>query len=244
MIKNTTEDKILMIPVDGFDIDNYKKFIKPLKKEKTRDWFSRDFYRCLPLTIGNQQGFAITSPYKFGFYWNGGDDPNDLKIFMSDLDKELSSKEGFKIESHFGHGIITVFLPIIFKTPEGISLMTISPPNFVMPNLTAMTGVIECDNLRTIFTFNLKVNLPDINVSVDKNTPIAGFIAIKRYFQENFSLEPANNYFEKELIEKESELQKKFTEFRSKKSKTNDPFDRLYMNGIDFENNIFKDHQK
>jgi len=57
LIKNTTEDKILMIPVDGFDINKYTKFIKPLKKEKTRDWFSRDFYRCLPLTIGIQQGF-------------------------------------------------------------------------------------------------------------------------------------------------------------------------------------------
>ena len=42
------------------------------KPNKKRDWFDPHFYRCLPLTIGNQYGFMISLEYDVTFEWNGG----------------------------------------------------------------------------------------------------------------------------------------------------------------------------
>ena len=54
------------------------------KSDKKRDWFSPHFYRCLPLTIGNQYGFTVSSEFDIGFEWNGQDGNEDTKIYVDD----------------------------------------------------------------------------------------------------------------------------------------------------------------
>ena len=48
------------------------------KSPKKRDWFTPHFYKCLPLTIGNQYGFVIKSEFDFSFVWNGQDSPESI----------------------------------------------------------------------------------------------------------------------------------------------------------------------
>ena len=48
------------------------------KPDKKRDWFSSHFYRCLPLTIGNQYGFTVSSEFDITFEWNGGDSKESI----------------------------------------------------------------------------------------------------------------------------------------------------------------------
>ena len=110
-----------------------------------------------------------------------------VKIFFNETEKELNKKHP-RIDSHFGEGIITIGTPFILRTPPGINIMTINPPNYIIPNITVMTGVIETDNLRRNFTFNLKIQMPNIRVTVPAGTPLAGFIPIPRYFADNFEL--------------------------------------------------------
>lgn len=236
---------IAVIPTGDFDLKELNTFIKPLKGEKKRDWFTPHFYRCLPLTIGNQQGFSIYSPFSFSFYWNGGNKKEDITFMFKDEDIEkYEGKTHFRIDSHFGHGIITLSLPVIFRTPPGVNLMTIAPPNFPLPNISPMTGVVEADNLRTIFTLNLKINMADITVTIDKGTPLAAFIPVPRYYAENFDLVSAYDLFDKDLVKEEIDLQTKYSAFRKEKEQTDIPFDKMYINGLDFYGNKFQDHQK
>ena len=58
------ENTIVVVPHFKNDT-SYLDVIQPLKGEAKRDWFDQAFYYCLPLTIGNQYGFAIKSLRSF-----------------------------------------------------------------------------------------------------------------------------------------------------------------------------------
>jgi hypothetical protein len=210
------------------------------KPSKKRDWFTPHFYRCLPLSIGNQYGFVISSEYDIEFVWDGGIDPDSIKFFFNEDTEGLFPR----IESHFGSGIITVNPPFTLRTPPGVNLITINPPNFIIPNVTVMTGVIETDNLRRNFTFNLKVQIPNIKVKIPKGMPIAAFMPIPRYFGDKFNLEFAKDVFSKEIIAEEEKavhdanIHREKVEYISKNS-----VGKHYMRGIDIYKNKFKDHQ-
>ena len=70
------------------------------KSPKKRDWFTPHFYRCLPLTIGNQYGFIIKSEFDFSFIWDGGSSTDSVKLFFNETEKELDKKHP-RIDSHF-----------------------------------------------------------------------------------------------------------------------------------------------
>lgn len=209
--------------------------------EKKRDWFNPHFYRCLPLAIGNQYGFTIASEFGFSFYWNGGDKKEDLILEYEDKEGRFSPS----ISSHFGSGIITINTPFFIRTPPGVNIMTINPPNHVIPNITPMTGVVETDNLRRNFTFNLKVQIPDIKVYVPPMTPIAGFIPIPRYYSDQFELKFADELFDQSIIDEEINADKAASEYRKNIEPTlKSGVSKHYLMGQDVFGNKFEDHQK
>ena len=162
------ENKIAIITtnfekdLEPFSFESLSEIIQPLNKFNKRDWFAKNFYQCLPLTIGNMQGFVISLPFEIDVFWNGGQKAEDLLFNFYEDEKKFVNKSHVKVYSHFGHGIFTVSPPFIMKTPPKVNLMTISPPNFLLPGLTPMCGVVETDNLRYTFTFNIKVNLENV----------------------------------------------------------------------------------
>ena len=224
----------------------YKRVLNIVKKpDKKRDWFHSHFYRCLPLTIGNQYGFTISSEFDIAFEWNGGNSHEDVQIFVGENLIKSNDIKYPNISSHFGHGIITIDPPFFFRTPPGVNLMTINPPNFVIPNVTHMTGVIETDNLRRTFTFNLKIQIPNIRTVIPAGHPIAAFIPIPRYYCDKFNLEFAENLFSKEIIEEETKAGKDAGKYRDEVEPTlKNNVGKHYMQGKDVYGNIFKDHQK
>jgi hypothetical protein len=213
---------------------------KPVKK---RDWFTPHFYRCLPLTIGNQYGFIIKSEFDFSFIWNGKDDNEAITFYFNEDMGSLNNKSP-RIESHFGKGIITINTPFSLRTPPGINLMTINPPNYILPNITVMTGVIEADNLRRNFTFNLKIQIPDIQVFVPAGSPLAAFIPIPRNFADSFELKYAEDIFSEEIINEEIQSEIDFNTHRNEVETTlKNNVGKFYMKGEDIYGNKFPDHQ-
>lgn len=211
------------------------------KPDKKRDWFSSHFYRCLPLTIGNQHGFTVSSEFEISFEWNGGDSPEDLKIYLNEVDNMKCPN----ISTHFGHGIITINTPYFFRTPPGVNLITMNPPNYIIPNVTVMTGVVETDNLRRNFTFNLKVQMPNIRVTVPAGYPLAAFMPIPRYYSDKFNLDFAENLFSKEIIDEEIKSGRAAGKYRDEvEPNLKNGVGKHYMQGKDVYGNKFKDHQK
>jgi hypothetical protein len=244
---NNIPDKTIAIFPNPFDHFKYDKDQLPNiieKSPKKRDWFLPHFYRCLPLTIGNQYGFVVKNEFPFTFIWDGKEWKEGLKIHFDKNNKEFN-KNGIKIESHFGSGIITISTPFTLRTPPGVNLMTITPPNYVVPNITVMTGVVETDNLRRNFTFNLKVQMPDIEITIPAGTPLAAFIPIPRYFADEFELKFAEDIFDEDLVVEEMQAEYDAGIHRKEVEKTlPNKVGRIYFMGKDIYGNDFQDHQK
>lgn len=234
-----------VIPSEGvkaFNLKDVGLFLNPLNLNHKRDWFSPNFYRCLPLAIGNMQGFVFSIPYGFDVLWNGGGSPEDISIGYHDDGHTYVDTNFIYPSSEFGHGVLTIHYPVILKTPPMVNLMTIAPPNYPLPGMSPMTGVVESDNLRFSFTLNLKIDIPNTIIRVIPNTPLVGIIPIPRYFCDAFELKNAYDIFDKEVIEEEKAVVKEHSEKRKKNNMDNTK-DGLYYKGVDVRGNKFKDHQ-
>ena len=228
----------------GEKFDLYSKHLK--KPDKKRDWFTPHFYHCLPLVLGNQQGFIVTSNYSFDVIWNGGDKPEDMEI-------EYHYPEGFDYNTlniiepsrTFGNGILTILVPYSLRTPPGVNILTINPPNYIIKNATVLTGYVETDNLRHQFTFNLKIHEPNVVTRFEAGTPLSAFIPIPRYFSDEFEIKNARDIFSHEIVEEELDAFDKHQYDRFYQIHTPDSKpDRKYFSGIDPFGNKFLDHQK
>ena len=183
------------------------------------------------------------SEHDFEFVWNGGPKVESLSIKVGEEYKKNRLQPG--IFSHFGDGVITVTLPFSLRTPPGVNLMTINPPNYIIPNLTVMTGVVECDNVRRDFTFNMRVQIPGINVQITKGTPIAAFIPIPRYYADSFELKHADEVFDEQTISEEINARTDANTYRSVVEGTMPGrVGKDYLMGRDVYGNKFTDHQK
>jgi hypothetical protein len=139
----------------SFSVKDVEKFLRPLNTSHTREWFTPHFYRCLPLSVANMQGFIFSVPFEFEVIWNGHNGTDGVQIKY-----ERTKDEDYLVDirSEFGNGIFTIHFPLVLRTPEGINLMTIAPPNYPTPGLSPLSGFIECDNLQFTFTLNFKVD--------------------------------------------------------------------------------------
>ena len=242
---NNVPDNTIAIFADRFDVpiahDRIKNMVS--KTSKTRDWFIPHFYRCLPLVIGNQYGFVLKAEFDFSVEWDGGEGTNAIKIYFNNTEEEISNVYP-RLESRFGQGILTINPPFSLRTPPGVNLMTINPPNEILPNITVMTGVVESDNLRRNFTFNIKLQMPNQRVFFPAGTSLAAFLPIPRYFGDQFELKMAEDVFNESVIVEELIAAQDAYEYRNTVEPTlPNRVGRSYFRGEDVYGNKFPDHQ-
>jgi hypothetical protein len=216
---------------------NFYDIMQPLAGDQSRDWFTEKMYHVLPLIIGNQMGFAIKSNIDLTLFW-----PGKEKQVMIETNGKQRENADLDIQNYYNtlnSGILSVRNKMIIRTSPGINLMTIQPPNFFIDGVVAMTSIIESDNLRSSFSFNLKVTRPLTKIEIKKGDFLAAFIPVKRYFIDSFKLVDGLNMLD------ESTLELEWASANKMKSEVADgkEHDRYY-NGI-FPNDLpFPDHQK
>jgi len=236
------ENKILIVPSHPNKPTYHEHIIEPLIGNPKRDWFNSHFYYCLPLLIGNQHGFVIKSTRDFEITWDGSNDK------IKDLNINFLNNDNYQMQNFndgFSTGILTIQNHFALKTPPGINLMTIQPPNMFIPGTVAMTGVIETDQIRRDFTFNLKVTIPNMTIRINKGDPLGAFIPVPRYFVDNFTIEHASEYFDENILQNEhNDLQElsrqRATDDREKPHESG----RKYFNGEHAFGQPYSDHQK
>jgi hypothetical protein len=233
------EKSIAVVFNAGIDKNKAFELMAPLRGGLKREWFNPHFYYCLPLTMGNQYGFIFTAEYDFEAVWDGSSGPEGVSI------QRGPGAQMQIISAHFGEGIVTIQNPWHFRTAPGINLMTITPPNMPQHGIHHMTGVIEADNLRRDFTFNIKLTEPGVKVSFKKGDPVGAFIPIQRYYVDDFKLVDAATIFTEAEISEEWAVGREFGLARQTVD-TSKPHQagRLYFKGEDSRGNKFPDHQK
>lgn len=236
-------DNILLCLTEH-DVHNtdVKEIIEDLKTHRKRDWMSQHAYFCLPLTMGNQHGFVIKSFYDFELFWDGGNDPKNLQLKLSD---DYVSYGNQIISSHFGLGIVTIQNRFALRTAENINLIVFNPPNYFIDGLQSLTAVVETDNLRRDFTFNLKMTRINEWVKIKKGQPLAAVLPYPRRFIDNFEIKLATDIVDPEILNEERRTAQYFARERTEvDSKFPGGNGYRYMDGEDVYGITFKDHQK
>lgn len=158
--------------------------IVPLQLQ--RDWMDqtrgKDAYKCLPLNIANQYGWAVVSPADFSVSWFGGNDEASVEVFSQD--KNFVDQ---MVISHFGEGTFTIQLDFIIKTPENYSTYIRGIPNKLYNVLKPLDAIVETDWLPYPFTYNFKF-IEEGVVDFKKGEPLMCFFPIERNSVENFKI--------------------------------------------------------
>lgn len=234
------KDTLLVITENDYFNDLPEKLIEDLKGNKKRDWFHDHAYFCLPLSIGNQHGFIIKAAYDFQVFWDGGKNPSNV-IVQTAYDKQHLQK----ISSHFGMGTVTIQNRWQYRTSEGVNLLIFNPPNYYIDGIIHMTAMVETDNLRRDFTFNLKITRPNTWIEIKEGTPIGCVLPYPRHYFDNFKIKLAQDVISKDIIEEERRTANYAGIERSQiDSKYKGGNGYRYMNGEDIYGCPFKDHQK
>jgi hypothetical protein len=245
MIK-VPDDRILALPYDDHYAGLQDEVFVPLRGRHKRDWFSKHAYLCLPLVIGNQYGFAVKSLFRATLLWNGGSEPKDTTITVHNTD-EAEAFGGLQLlASQFGLGIVTVQTAFALRTPPEINLMTLQPPNQFIDGLQNLTGVIEADNLRRDFTFNLKITRPDHPVEIKVGDLLSAVMPIPRGFVERFELIDAYEALSPDTVALEQQTARDFGREREEvDAKNKRGVGRRYFKGEDVYGQRFEhSHQQ
>jgi hypothetical protein len=238
------ENTIAAIPYDDYVSNNADNIFHSLSGEVKRDWFSKHAYHCLPLVIGNQYGFVVKSLYDFIVNWDGGEGKDSVTVMMLTQNIDPGMERLQSIKSHFGMGTFTVQTGYSLRTPPGINLLVSSPPNKFIDGIAYMSAVIETDNLRRDFTFNLKITRPNHSIRINRGDWIGYFIPYPRHFVDKFTIVESDSILTQEQIKQEQQCGEEFAKERTgpdqlKKNKNG----RLYRKGVDVYGNKFVDHQ-
>jgi hypothetical protein len=174
-----------------------------------RDWMdeSRDkfAYKCIPLNIANQYGYAVLCPADFTLDWWGG-------VAEKDVDFHVTSKEEYikdHLHSYFGGGTFTIHVDFIIRTPEGFSTYIRGVPNETRQGIKPLDAIVETDWLSYTFTYNFLLTEPG-SYSFKKGEPLFVFFPIERSTVEKFELEESR-------IEEDPELLEDFEDYHRKR---------------------------
>lgn len=226
----------------------YEVYPQPLTlraAQRRRQWMDdtpdRFAYRCLPLAIVNQMGWELLCPASFTATWNGGPGKADIEIAFHDRSSNL-------VSSHFGNGVLTFTIGLLFRTPPGHNLWVKGPANAPKDGATALEALVETDWAVATFTMNWKLTRADHPVNFEQDEPICTILPYPRSYLGEFDPEiraiednpPLQQQFQawsRSRAEFIAELRKPGSSAQQQK------WQRDYMQGKDQRDEVFSEHQ-
>jgi hypothetical protein len=152
--------------------------------------------RCLPMLIANQSGWELRNRCGFTATWSGQQGDVDVVIRP---DKRDTGQ--FLPSSHFGNGILTWHLPLLFRTPPGYNLLVRGPANYPKDAVCPLEGVVETDWASASFSMSWKFTRKLMPVRFEIDEPICLIVPQRRAELEEFAPELRS-------IESDEELQR------------------------------------
>ena len=140
--------------------------------------------RCLPMLIANQSGWELRNRCGFTATWFGQQGDVDVMIRP---DKRDTGQ--FLPSSHFGHGILTWHLPMLFRTPPGYNLLVRGPANYPKDAVCPLEGIVETDWASASFSMSWKFTRKLMPVRFEVDEPICMIVPQRRAELEDFAPE-------------------------------------------------------
>jgi len=130
--------------------------------------------RCLPLRVANQAGWHVLNNTKFEVEWNGKPEVDAVKITF------LDGRPSRLVKSNFGFGILTWYLPYLFRTSPGYNLLVRGPANMPKDGISSIEGLVETDWVNGTFSVNWKITRPFMKIRFEIDDPICMLVPQRR----------------------------------------------------------------
>jgi hypothetical protein len=153
--------------------------------------------RCLPMLIANQSGWELHNRCGFTATWVGDGHGADVMIKA-----DTRGTDQFLPVSHFGSGILTWHLPMLFRTPPGYNLLVRGPANRPKDAIFPLEGVVETDWASASFSMSWKLTRKLMPVRFEVDEPFCMIVPQARAGLEEFAPEVRR-------IESDEDLQRK-----------------------------------
>ena len=140
--------------------------------------------RCLPMLIANQSGWELRNRCAFTATWIGQENGVDVDIAPDKRDTDQ-----FMPVSHFGNGILTWHLPMLFRTPAGYNLLVRGPANHPKDAVSPLEGLVETDWASASFSMSWKLTRKLMPVRFEVDEPFCMIIPQRRAELEEFAPE-------------------------------------------------------
>ena len=140
--------------------------------------------RCLPMLIANQSGWELRNRCGFTATWFGQQGEVDVMIRPDNRDTGQ-----FLPSSHFGNGILTWHLPLLFRTPPGYNLLVRGPANYPKDAVCPLEGMVETDWASASFSMSWKLTRKMMPVRFEVDEPICMIVPQRRGDLEEFAPE-------------------------------------------------------
>src|ERR1700743_3347049 len=190
-------------PLIGFVTRDDAPQISPAPVSRT--WMSetREGWptRCLPMLMANQSGWELRNPSAFTAMWMGQADDMHVKITP-----DRREPGQYLPLSHFGNGILTWKLPLLFRTPPGYNLLVRGPANYPKDAVCPLEGIVETDWASASFSMNWKFTRKLMPVRFEVDEPICMIVPQRRAELEDFAPELRQ-------IDSDEDLQRKHKAF-------------------------------
>lgn len=136
----------------------------------TREWMDavpqKYVYRCIPLIAANTMGWELLNPVDAVAVWSGGPMNTDVQIRQAKPDK-------FGAVSHFGAGVVTFYVPFLFRTSPELGLLVTGPANQDGANAVPLDAFVRTDWLPFPFTMNWRLTRAREEARFSAGDPIA-----------------------------------------------------------------------
>ncbi|WAC89574.1 DUF6065 family protein [Mycobacterium sp. Aquia_213] len=162
------------------------------QSEADKGWPSR----CLPMLIANQSGWELRNPCAFTATWIAQDGMD----VMIEPDRYVADQ--FLPASHFGNGILTWRLPMLFRTPPGYNLLVRGPANYPKDGVCPLEGIVETDWASASFSMSWKLTRKLMPVRFEVDEPICMIVPQRRGELEEFAPELKSIAADEELRRK------------------------------------------
>ncbi len=140
--------------------------------------------RCLPMLTANQSGWELRNRCPFTATWLGQE--NDVDVMIK---PDQSDADQFLPVSHFGDGILTWHLPMVFRTPAGYNLLVRGPANYPKDAVAPLEGIVETDWASASFSMSWKLTRKLMPVRFEADEPICMIVPQRRAELEEFAPE-------------------------------------------------------
>ena len=210
---------------DKVKLDNTITIEQSTVKRQWMDKTNEEYaYRCLPLNIANQHGWAIYPKKDIVAGWNG-----DLSTYKEGV-TVYNNPDNLAL-SHFGYGILTFSLPFLVRLDPGYNLYITGAPNHYMYVIQPCTGIFEADWAPYSFTMNWKFTHANQPVVFTPKDPICFFFPVPRNIIPNTETKMST------LDEQDDLYKEKYKEFVDKRDNFNpknyaDGWQKHYFQGL------------